>query len=227
MCIVASGTRHMIRITAPFCLATALAFSGCKKKPSAVAAPPSAPVVEAGASAEPAVDTAKAPPPSAPEFNPAVTPAPPNTPATAAKGPPKPAIDTSASAMALCYHNIEDKSAIKALTISIGQFETEMQGIKDAGFTVIPLQDFIAWRANKKNIPHKSCIITIDDGWVSGYTNAWPILKKFNYPFTLFIYVNYVGTGGKSLSWEQLSEMRDAGVDIQCHTYSHANLKNP
>ena len=65
------------------------------------------------------------------------------------------------------------------------------------------------------------------DGWVSGYTNAWPMLKKFGYPFTMFIYVNYVGTGGKSLTWEQLAEMRDAGVDIQSHTYSHSNLRVP
>jgi peptidoglycan/xylan/chitin deacetylase (PgdA/CDA1 family) len=177
----------------------------------------------------PAADTAAAPP-SAPEFTAPTTPATPanpSAPATASKGPAKPAIDTSASAMALCYHNIEDKSSMKALTISVEQFEREMQGIKDAGFTVIPMQDFIAWRRNEKNIPHKSCLITIDDGWISSYTNAWPILKRFNYPFTLFIYVNYVGTGGKSMSWEQLGEMRDAGVDIQCHTYSHANLKNP
>lgn len=214
----------MIRTTALVCLSIALAFSGCKKKPKVAAAPPSAPVVESSTAAAPdAPETGKAAPPSAPEFT---------TPATAAaatppKGPAKPAIDTNASAMALCYHNIDDAPGNKSLTITVAQFEREMQAIKDAGFTVIPMQDFLAWRRNEKTIPHKSCLITIDDGWVSGYTNAWPILKKFNYPFTLFVYVNYIGTGGKSLSWEQLGEMRDAGVDIQSHTYSHANLKNP
>ena len=138
-----------------------------------------------------------------------------------------PAVDNHASVMVLCYHNIEDKSAMKALTISVAEFERELAAIKDHGFSVIGMQDFIAWRRGEKNIPAKSCIITIDDGWVSGYTNAWPVLKKLGYPFTLFIYVNYVGTGGKSLSWEQLAEMRDAGVDIQCHTYSHSNLRAP
>src|SRR5205085_364652 len=88
----------------------------------------------------------------------------------------------------------------------------------------IPMQDFLAWRRGEKNIPHKSCIITIDDGWVSAYNTAWPMLKKYGYPFTLFIYINYVGTGGKSMTWEQLGEMRDAGVDIESHTFSHSNL---
>src|SRR5207249_168357 len=127
------------------------------------------------------------------------------------------AINKSASAIVLCYHNIEDKSSLKALTISVAEFEKEMQALKDAGFTIIGMQDFLAWRRGEKDIPAKSAIITIDDGWVSAYENAWPILKKFNYPFTLFIYVNYVGTGGKSMSWDQLAEMRDAGVDIECH----------
>lgn len=146
---------------------------------------------------------------------------------TPAPTPAKPQVDQTASAIVLCYHNVEDNSKMKALTISVEEFEKEMQAIKDNGFTVIPMQDFLAWRRNEKSIPHKSCVITIDDGWVSGYTTAWPILKKYGYPFTLFIYVNYVGTGGKSLSWDQLAEMRDAGVDIQSHTYSHSNLKAP
>ena len=138
-----------------------------------------------------------------------------------------PVIDTHASVMVLCYHNIEDKGGSKALTISVAEFEEELTALKEHGFTVIGMQDFLAWRRGEKDIPQKSCVITIDDGWVSGYTNAWPILKKFDYPFTLFIYVNYIGTGGKSLSWEQLAEMRDAGVDIQSHTYSHSNLRAP
>ena len=141
--------------------------------------------------------------------------------------PPTPVVDNHASVMVVCYHNIEDKSAMKALTISVAEFEHELTAIKEHGFSVIGMQDFLAWRRGEKSIPQKCCLITIDDGWVSGYTNAWPVLKKFDYPFTLFIYVNYVGTGGKSLSWEQLAEMRDAGVDIQCHTYSHSNLRAP
>ena len=144
--------------------------------------------------------------------------------AAAAAGP---ALNKNASVIALCYHNIEDRGKMKMLTISVAEFEKEMQAIKDNGFTVIPMQDFLAWRRGEKSLPNKCCIITVDDGWVSAYTNAWPVLKKYNYPFTLFIYINYVGTGGKSMSWDQLAEMRDAGVDIESHTYSHSDLKSP
>jgi len=96
---------------------------------------------------------------------------------------------------------------------------------------VIPMQDFLAWRRGEKAIPAKSAIITFDDGWKSQYEVAWPILKKFNYPVTLFIYTEGIRpghfSGGESMTWEMLAEMRDAGVDIQDHTATHSDLRKP
>lgn len=167
---------------------------------------------------------AQTPPPAGGErTNPAAAPAP-----SVAKVPPAPAINRSAGVMVLCYHRLEEKPRPNdALAMTPQEFEKEMQQVKDAGFNVIPMQDFLAWRRGDKDIPAKSCVITIDDGYVSGYDTAWPILKKFGFPFTMFVYVNYIGSGGKSISWDQLAEMRDAGVDIQSHTYYHSNLRVP
>ena len=150
-----------------------------------------------------------------------------STPATPPHAAPA-TINKSAEVMVLCYHRLEEKPRPNdTLAMTPAEFEKEMQGVKDAGFTVIPMQDFLAWRRGDKDIPPKSCVITIDDGYVSGYDTSWPILKKFGYPFTMFVYINYIGTGGKSISWDQLAEMRDAGVDIESHTYYHSNLRSP
>jgi len=191
------------------CLLAGLSFAGCKRHSSKSPEEKPAEQPAAGAIATPP-PVAKAEP---------VAPAP--APKPVAKG-----INKNAVAICLCYHNIEDGKS-KALTISVAEFEKEMQEIKDNGFTVIGLQDFLAWRRGEKDIPAKCAIITLDDGWASAYTTAWPILKKFNYPFTLFIYINYVNSGGKSMTWDQLAEMRDAGVDIESHTYSHGDLRSP
>lgn len=221
----------MIRKLALLILVAALPFAGCKKvsekmpffkKKEAAATPAPPPIAAAPATPapeEPATTRTSSPAAPAAPGAPKVAPKKPDV-ATA------PAVNKNANVICLCYHNIDDHGS-KALTLSIAEFEREMEAIKTNGFTVIPMQDFLAWRRGEKNIPNKSCIITIDDGWVSAYTNAWPILKKYNYPFTLFIYINYVNTGGKSMSWDQLAEMRDAGVDIQSHTYSHSSLKVP
>ena len=190
------------------CLAAAIPFTGCKKLKALLHHRPWG--SSRSESAQPA-----APKPSAPPV--AVA-----TPATTTA----PTINRNAVAIALCYHNIDDKGS-KALTTPVAEFEKQMQELKDNGFSVIGMQDFLAWRRGEKNIPAKCAIITLDDGWVSAYENAWPILKKFGYPFTLFIYLDYVNTGGKSLTWEQLGEMRDGGVDIECHTYSHGDLRSP
>ena len=169
---------------------------------------------------------AQSPPPNGTgePVNPAASP----VASAAPKLPPAPTVNKSAGVMVLCYHRLEEKPRPNdPLAMTPGEFEKEMQQIKDAGFSVIPMQDFLAWRRGDKDIPAKSCVVTIDDGYVSGYDTAWPILKKFGYPFTMFVYINYIGSGGKSISWDQLAEMRDAGVDIQSHTFYHSNLRVP
>jgi peptidoglycan/xylan/chitin deacetylase (PgdA/CDA1 family) len=146
------------------------------------------------------------------------------TPVAVATPIPSPAIDRSARVIVLCYHRFEDRPKDQ-LAIAPAEFKTQMQQLKDAGIQVVAMKDFLAWKRGEKSIAPKSAVITIDDGYVSGYNVAWPILKQFGYPFTMFIYTNYINVGGKSISWAQLEEMRDAGVDIESHTVSHKDLR--
>src|SRR5260370_11271614 len=81
-------------------------------------------------------------------------------------------------------------------------------------YTSITSKRSAATRVGEKAIPSKSAVITIDDEWNSQYYVAWPILKESGYPFTLFIYTQWVATGGKAMTWAQLGKMRDAAVDI-------------
>ena len=155
---------------------------------------------------------------------PAPSVAPTTAPVAVATPTPTPAIDRSARFIVLCYHRFEDKPH-DSLAIAPAEFKAQMQALKDNGIEVVPLKDVLAWRRGEKNIPPKSAVITIDDGYISGHDVAWPILKEFNYPFTMFIYTNWVQVGGKSMTWDQLAEMRDAGVDIESHTESHRDLR--
>ena len=175
-------------------LSLCLVFAACKKNPQVVA--PAAPEV---AKASPA---------------PSATPLPES-------------VNLKSQVIVLCYHRFEDKPK-DSLAIKPADFEAQMQALKDSGITVIPMADFLAWRRGEKGIPEKAAVISIDDGYLSGYNVAWPILKKFGYPFTMFIYTDYIKggpkSGGQSISWDQLAEMRDAGVDIEGHTLSHPSL---
>ncbi len=193
----------MNRKLALIVLAVVLGLSGCKKIKS---------LTEKKKPATPAPVAAGAPDP---------TPVPkPKEPA----GPPKVTVDPHAEVIVLCYHRLEGKVG-GALSIEPALFEQQLQKIKDSGYPVISMQDFLAWRRGEKNIPPKSVIITIDDGYVSSYDVSWPMLKKFGYPFTMFVYLTYINTGGKAITWAQLAEMRDAGVEIGSHTVLHADLR--
>jgi peptidoglycan/xylan/chitin deacetylase (PgdA/CDA1 family) len=91
------------------------------------------------------------------------------------------------------------------------------------------MQDLLAWKRGEKNIPPRCAIVTFDDGWKSQYEVAWPIMKKYGYPFTMFIYTEGVRGGslggGEAITWEQLADMRDNGVDIEGHSATHQDLR--
>lgn len=141
----------------------------------------------------------------------------------------KPVVDQTAQTIIFCYHRLVDKVRYPGTEITPADFEAQMKQLKDAGITVINMQDLLAWKRGEKNIPPRCAVITFDDGWKSQYEVAWPIMKKFEYPFTMFIYTEGVRGGslggGEAITWEQLADMRDNGVDIQAHSATHQDLR--
>jgi peptidoglycan/xylan/chitin deacetylase (PgdA/CDA1 family) len=143
----------------------------------------------------------------------------------------KPVVDQTAETIIFGYHRFVNKVRHPDTEITPAAFEAQMKDLKDHGITVIGMQDLLAWKRGEKNIPPRCAVITFDDGWETQFTVAWPILKKFGYPLTMFIYTEGVRGGhfggGEAITWEQLGEMRDAGVDIEAHSKTHQDLRKP
>ena len=123
----------------------------------------------------------------------------------------------------LSYHNFSLDKTDK-MTVSKRSFEEQMQLLKDRGYRVISLDQLFDFFDFKKQIPSKSVVITIDDGWKSAYEIAFPVLKKYGYPVTLFVYTDLINSTRKTMTWEQVKELSDNGIDIQCHTITHRDL---
>lgn len=70
----------------------------------------------------------------------------------------------------------------------------------------------------------KVVILTFDDNWKSQYTVAKPILDKYGFNATYFIYCSGVGKSGTVVNWNDLKEIHKAGYDIQSHSMTHADL---
>jgi peptidoglycan/xylan/chitin deacetylase (PgdA/CDA1 family) len=141
----------------------------------------------------------------------------------------KPVVDQTAQTIIFCYHGLVDKVRYPGTQITPAAFEAQMKELKDRGITVIGMQDLLAWKRGEKNIPPRCAVITFDDGMKSQYEVAWPIMKKLGYTFTMFIYTEGVRGGlfggGEAITWEQLADMRDNGIDIQAHSATHQDLR--
>jgi peptidoglycan/xylan/chitin deacetylase (PgdA/CDA1 family) len=67
-------------------------------------------------------------------------------------------------------------------------------------------------------------VITVDDGHVSTYQYAYPLLKKYGFPATFFVYTDFIGAG-EGLRWTQIKEMAASGlIDFEAHSKTHSNL---
>jgi len=121
----------------------------------------------------------------------------------------------------LGYHELNEKLSETAMRIHTSKFRRQMETIRQLGITVVSLDDFMAWKRGEKKIPDKSLLLTFDDGWKSVYTDALPILREFGYPFTLYLYKQYVDGGGKALTTPMIQEMVTGGTAIGSHSVSH------
>ena len=110
------------------------------------------------------------------------------------------------------------------MTVTQAVFEAQMNLLKEKGYRVITLDQLFDFFDFKTQIPKKSVVITIDDGWRSAYEIALPILKKYGYPATLFIYTDLITGSEKTLSWDLIQEMSKNVIDVQCHTKTHRSL---
>ncbi len=121
----------------------------------------------------------------------------------------------------LGYHDFSATASETAMRIRTSKFRKQMEALRQLGLPVIPMADFIAWKDSGKEIPAKAVVITIDDGWISTYTDAYPILKELGYPFTIYLYKNYVDGGGKALTTTMIKEMMKHGATIGSHSVTH------
>ena len=127
------------------------------------------------------------------------------------------------------YHQI-DPQAEGDISITPEHFEAQIAALAEAGYTAVLPEDLQAYVNQGKALPEKPILITFDDGYLSNYEYAWPILEKYGMKATIFVIGSTVGNTEHykdtnypitpHFTWEQAREMVDSGViSIQSHTY--------
>ena len=122
------------------------------------------------------------------------------------------------------------------IVVSPDKFKKQMWYLKYKGYTPISLDDLYGYLTNKfLDLPEKPVIITFDDGYKNNYENAFPILRQFNFPATVFVVgglvekVNqWMRTKGYPerplMRWNEIEDMKKNGITIGSHTMSHPRL---
>lgn len=123
----------------------------------------------------------------------------------------------------LCYHHF-DEDCHSSLCTPISLFEEQMRYLKENGYRVIPMKTLLGFLNYRNPLPQKAVILTIDDGYRSAYEVAFPILKKYGFTATLFIYTDFIEASTSALTWDHLRAMKDGGFEVGSHTLSHCDL---
>lgn len=130
-------------------------------------------------------------------------------------------VDDGVRVAVLGYHDFSETEPETEMRIRTSSFRRQLETIRQLGLNVISMDDFAQWKRGEHSIPDKSVLITIDDGWKSVHDEAFPVLREFGYPFTIFLYKNYVDGGGRALTSAMIREMQEHGATIGSHSVSH------
>ena len=128
------------------------------------------------------------------------------------------------SAVIVVYHRFGE-SRHPGTSIRLDQFDAHLSELGSRGYNVLPVPDIVERVRRGESLPDRTVGLTIDDAFLSVYEAAWPRLQAANMPFTLFVATDPVDYNQKAyMSWDQIRELRDAGVTIGSQTRSQPHM---
>jgi len=131
----------------------------------------------------------------------------------------------------LLYHRISDPpepgSSAARYYIPPYDFETQMQTLHDWGYTAIPISLLITAINGGAPLPPRPVVITFDDGDISVYTAAFPIMQRFGYMGVIYLVADRLQSDG-FIGAAEVKVLTGAGWEVGSHGMTHANLlENP
>ncbi|MBN2097715.1 MAG: polysaccharide deacetylase family protein [Candidatus Omnitrophica bacterium] len=124
----------------------------------------------------------------------------------------------------LMYHHIDGDGEDSSLSVSPENFRRQMQFLAAHKYNTISLAEFVQSKVKGEKLPHNSVVITFDDGYADNYGYAYPVLKEYQIPATIFVIVDAIGEE-EFVNLEQMKEMCASGViTIGSHSLSHVYL---
>lgn len=131
----------------------------------------------------------------------------------------------------LMYHYISDPprgadEIRRDLSLPGPDFELQLRYLANEGYQSITMQDLIRHIQQGAPLPPKPVLLTFDDGYKDAFTVAFPLLKKYGFTGTFFIFTKPINEENREyLSWQEVELMSAAGMEMGSHSYSHPDLR--
>lgn len=140
----------------------------------------------------------------------------------------KPAQGISVAVPVIVYHGVRpnyigETADVKRYTIEPDTLERELTYLRDNKYNVISLGALSRFFDEGVPLPPRPIVLTFDDGWKNQYIYAFPLLKKYGFTATFFIFTSAVGHKN-FMTWDEIREMDTSGMTIGGHTRTHPYL---
>jgi hypothetical protein len=128
-------------------------------------------------------------------------------------------------------------------TVMTERFEEQMRFLRKDKYVILTVDELLTYMEMGKQFPKKAVCITFDDGYQNNYDHAFPILAELGISATFYLTTDYIGStrpldwkkkldgdcslNGRNLfplTWEQVREMTNYGMDFASHSHTHANF---
>ena len=132
----------------------------------------------------------------------------------------------------LMYHYISDlppdaDNLRRGLTVEPADFEAHLQYLKQEGYETVLLKDLYDALSVGKPLPERPIVLTFDDGYKDHYTDALPLLQKYDYVGEFFVLATPAHFEAEAyMTWNEMRALAEAGMAVQGHGRDHYDLRN-
>ena len=136
----------------------------------------------------------------------------------------------------LMYHSVADdvqsgRQGYYQTVVSPATFNLHMEYLHRSGFNTCTLSRAIALLGTPQADLAGNVVITFDDGFLDFYANAFPVLHRLGFTATMYLPTAFIAdsatefNGRDCLTWQNVREMQDSGMEFGSHTVSHPQLR--
>lgn len=136
----------------------------------------------------------------------------------------------------LMYHRVAPTGvqALDAYRVTPETFERQLEYLRTHGYYGITFDTLQYSLAAHRPLPGRAVLITFDDGYQDFFDHAWPLLRDYDFPATVFVVADGVGTAATwdarygepapLMDWHTLRYLQANGIEIASHTATHLDM---